>query len=409
MRLQLHELTTKGEGDFDKDERRRRILLRNAVLVFVGYCLTQLATLAAHLLGLSSVRYGEILFVTGFTLASSAFFHVATRFRKTISRAYVQLFHFGQYVIWLAMYAVWVLTLREIRVMALFFAMMPLAFMLADTKVAQSLAIAVSAFLIQIVASHFAITHLGQPGVFAREVFLSFCFAPAALFLCHLSGLFARQRQEVAAAKHTAEQSRDALAIEVERTQQANDELAKAMAKINELARVDPLTGLFNRRHLMEALDAARKRHARSRLPFSIVLADIDFFKRINDTHGHLQGDAVLRGVAAALQRTLREIDVCARYGGEEFMLVLEQTDVEQALACAERLRGIVQREAFEGFDAGFSVTVSLGVAQYGEGESLEQCIARADAALYRAKHEGRNRVSAAEAATAQQPRSALA
>jgi diguanylate cyclase (GGDEF)-like protein len=383
-------------GDVDKNERRRAILLRNVTLVFVGYLMTQLAALAARLLGLSSVGYGEILFVAGFTLGSSAAFYAVSRFKASISNGYVGLFHFGQYVIWLVAYAVWVLTLREIRVMALFCAMMPLTFMLSDTKAWQSLTIALSAFVIQIAASWVAIAHLGQVGSFKLEVYYAFCFLPSALFLCYLAGLFSRQRQEVRAAKHGAEQSRDALAVEMARTQHANAELAAAMQTIEAMARVDPLTGLYNRRHLMDALDLAHKRQARSRQTFSIVMVDIDHFKQINDTHGHLQGDAVLREVAQALQRTLRGCDLCARYGGEEFMLLLEQTRAEEAGVCAERVRLLVQQHAFTGFDAAFSVTVSLGVAEFADGETLEQCIARADAALYRAKHGGRNRVESA-------------
>jgi diguanylate cyclase (GGDEF)-like protein len=390
-----------AEGDAGKNERRRGILLRNARLVFIGYVMTQLATLAARLLGLSSVRYREILFVTGLTLTSSACFYAVSRFRTRISPGYISLFHFGQYVIWLAAYAVWVLTLREIRVMALFCAMMALTFMLSDTRAAKSLTIALSAFVIQIAASWFAINGLGQVGVFRLEVYYAFCFVPAALFLCYLSALFSQQRLEVRTAKHSAEESRDALSIEVEKTRRANAELAEAMKTIEAMARVDALTGLFNRRHLMDALDLARKRHSRTRQAFSIVIVDIDHFKNINDTYGHLQGDAVLREVAIALQRTLRACDLCARYGGEEFVLLLELTRADEARACAERLRLLVAQHRFAGFDADVSVTISLGVAEFADAERIDQCIARADAALYRAKRSGRNQVAVADTAAA--------
>ncbi|MED5618444.1 GGDEF domain-containing protein [Ideonella sp. BN130291] len=388
---------TVPSGDVEKNERRRGILLRNAKLVFAGYVLTQLATLAGRLLGLSTVRHHEILWVTGFTLTSSALFYAITRFRKSISTGYVNLFHFGQYVIWLVAYAGWVLTLREIRVMALFCAMMPLTFMLSDTKAAKSLTIALSAFVIQIVASWYAIAGLGQPGVFKLEVYYAFCFAPSALFLCYLSGLFSQQRMEVKAAKRSAEESRDALVTEVAKTKRANAELGEAMKTIEAMARVDVLTGLFNRRHLMDALDMAAKRHARAGQAFSIVIVDIDHFKHVNDTYGHLQGDVVLREVALVLQRTLRACDLCARYGGEEFMLLLEQTRAKEAQVCAERLRQLVEQHRFTGFDPKFSVTISLGIAEFADAQSIDQCIARADAALYRAKRAGRDRVEVAD------------
>jgi diguanylate cyclase (GGDEF)-like protein len=149
----------------------------------------------------------------------------------------------------------------------------------------------------------------------------------------------------------------------------------------------------------MEALDLARKRHARTRQAFSIVIVDIDHFKNVNDSYGHLQGDTVLRDMAPVLQRTLRAGDLCARYGGEEFMLLLEQTRAEEAVACAERLRRLVEQQEFAGFHPGFSVTISLGIAEFADGESVDQCIARADAALYGAKRSGRNRVQIAETA----------
>jgi diguanylate cyclase (GGDEF)-like protein len=383
-------------GELDKNERRRAILLRNAKLVFVGYLMTQLAALAARLLGLSSVRYLEILWVAVLTLGASAGFYALSRVRKSISRAYVNVFQFGQYAIWLGAYAAWVLTLREIRVMALFCAMMPLTFLLADTKAARSLIIALSAFGVQIAASWVAVEKLGQAGSFKLEVYYAFCFLPSALFLCYLAGLFSRQRLEVSTAKHSAEQSRDALAAEMARTQQANAELAAAMKTIEAMARVDSLTGLFNRRHLMDALEMAYQRQARNGQTFSVVMVDIDHFKQVNDVHGHLGGDAVLREVALVLQRTLRACDLCARYGGEEFMLLLEQTRAEEARICAERLRSLVQQHRFADFGAGFSATVSLGVAEFAAGERLDECIARADAALYRAKRAGRNRVEVA-------------
>ena len=381
-----------GDGDPERNERRRRILSRNSGLVLIGYAITQLAALAARLLGLSSVHFGEIVFVTVFTMASTLVFYAALRLRKTVSTRYARLFQMGQYLTWLVAYAIWVVTLREIRVMALFCAMMALTFMLSDTKASKSLGIALGAFLIQILASWYAIHGLGQPGVFKLEVYYAFCFAPAALFLTYLSGLFSRQRLEVKRVKRGAEDSRDALAIEVARSRRANAELAQAMQTIEAMARMDSLTGLSNRRHLMESLELARKRHARTRLPFSVIVVDIDHFKNINDSFGHPQGDAVLRELARLLQSTLRDCDLCARYGGEEFMLLLEKAGAEEAARCGERVRGLVEKQKFAGLPPGFSVTISLGIAQFAEGESVDQCIARADAALYRAKRGGRNR-----------------
>ncbi|HET8869153.1 MAG TPA: GGDEF domain-containing protein, partial [Aquabacterium sp.] len=219
----------------------------------------------------------------------------------------------------------------------------------------------------------------------------------AALFLCYLSHLFSKQRLEIKRAKQAAEVSRDALAVEIGRSQKANEELAGALRQIEELARVDALTGVFNRRHLMGCLETAVKRQERTGQSFCVILVDIDHFKRINDTYGHLTGDVVLKEVARALNQTLRATDMCARYGGEEFVVLLEHTRAAQGLPCAERLRTLVASTRFEGLPADSRVTVSLGVAEHLEGESVDCTLERADRALYRAKDGGRNQVAMAD------------
>jgi diguanylate cyclase (GGDEF)-like protein len=151
----------------------------------------------------------------------------------------------------------------------------------------------------------------------------------------------------------------------------------------------DALTGLKNRRAMNEALTYAWLRHRRTKAPLAALVIDLDHFKRINDSGGHAAGDAVLVQVAALLQSQLRAEDVVGRAGGEEFWLVLPDTPPEHALALAERLR---QRVAA----AALGTTCSVGLALAGaDDHEPGQVIARADAALYRAKDAGRNRVEA--------------
>ena len=379
--------------NFDNNVRRRAILIRNSRLVFIGYLITQSAALLAHELRLSSILYKEIVFVAAVTLCSSVLFSIIVLRKREMTNRFTQIFHFGQYLIWLIMYAVWLFTLREIRVAALFFALMPLSFLLSDTKMIQSLIVTISAMIIQVTASYFAIFVFGQTGSFKLEVFYTLCFAPAALFLCYLSNRFSQQRDEVKVAKRVAEETRDALAIEITKTQKANAELHQALDQIEKMARVDALTGVFNRRHLIEALEMAKKKALRSGTVFSIVMVDIDLFKDVNDTYGHLSGDAVLKGIATTLSETLRETDLCARFGGEEFMLLMEQTRIGQAGICAERLRALIEQQRFDGFAEDFTVTASMGVAEFQNLEAVSETISRADNALYRAKAAGRNRV----------------
>jgi diguanylate cyclase (GGDEF)-like protein len=159
------------------------------------------------------------------------------------------------------------------------------------------------------------------------------------------------------------------------------------------LSYTDGLTGLSNRRHLIEALDAEVARQGRTRLPYCLVLIDLDHFKRVNDTHGHLQGDEVLRELGALMQRCVRSpTDLAARLGGEEFALLLPDTSLSEAQAVCERLRQALADRLFGDTGARFAVTVSMGVVE-SRGLSAERALREADHQLYRAKAAGRDRV----------------
>lgn len=159
---------------------------------------------------------------------------------------------------------------------------------------------------------------------------------------------------------------------------------------------VDPLTGLFNRRHLEQLLERELEFAARSLLPLSIIMVDLDHFKSINDQHGHAAGDAVLAGVAGVIRARLRKYDAPCRYGGDELLVIVPGASAVEAQVLAEALRLQIEQASFnDGVCALPGVTASLGVASYPEhGTTPESLKRRADAALYVAKAAGRNRVS---------------
>jgi diguanylate cyclase (GGDEF)-like protein len=174
-------------------------------------------------------------------------------------------------------------------------------------------------------------------------------------------------------------------------------DLERANAELLALAEHDSLTGLVNRRKLQSLLTAEAARARRHGQSFCVVLGDIDHFKRINDSFGHEAGDAVLRLVARALATQVRSADTVCRWGGEEFVVLLPQTDLMEALQCAERLRRCIEA-LYDQAELGLPrrVTLSLGVAAYPwHGDSQTPLLAAADKALYEAKHAGRNRVHA--------------
>ena len=181
----------------------------------------------------------------------------------------------------------------------------------------------------------------------------------------------------------------------VKRLQRGLSEVHVRLEDIEERARRDDLTGLYNRHALRVAMQEAKQRADITGEPLSICVIDLDLFKRYNDEFDHLTGDEVLRSFARAVQEGLRASDVFGRYGGEEFVQICRHTPLAGAVADAERLR-----ERISSLDVPLprsigGLTVSIGVAQYQHGETITQTFARADGALYRAKQLGRNRVEA--------------
>jgi diguanylate cyclase (GGDEF)-like protein len=167
----------------------------------------------------------------------------------------------------------------------------------------------------------------------------------------------------------------------------------------------DELTGLYNLRHFHETLDGEIERSRRFNQPVGLMLLDIDDFKAVNDTYGHQQGDLVLIEVGRVLRALSRDIDEPARYGGEEMAVILPQTDVDGAELLAERMRAALAGIEIDRLDGGgrLRVTASFGVASLpSNARDKDSLIAEADAALYRAKRSGKNRVGRAEPVTAE-------
>ncbi|KXO12232.1 MULTISPECIES: GGDEF domain-containing protein [Marinobacter] len=169
-----------------------------------------------------------------------------------------------------------------------------------------------------------------------------------------------------------------------------------ARESVNEVATTDPLTGLLNRRAFMPLLQQEHARAMRAEAPFSVILADLDKFKKVNDTWGHEAGDDVLKEVAARMRDCLRKQDALCRWGGEEFLILLPGTDAEGARVVAEKCREQIQETPINMHGVHHTQTVSLGVAVFGQGEAIDHLVNRADGALYQAKQNGRNRVELA-------------
>lgn len=204
---------------------------------------------------------------------------------------------------------------------------------------------------------------------------------------------------------HSHEIARNLLGIVAGRMRNDNRALITSQDKKKQFehqAYVDALTGVHNRHWMLDAFPRALHRCELNNSPSAIMMADIDHFKRVNDTHGHLVGDLTLKTIARCMTENLRPNDLFVRYGGEEFALLLPDTDIKDALTVAERLRKTIADSRIQRDDLSFQVTVSIGISPahcenimsgHPHEEKLEILIDQADKALYCAKEQGRNRV----------------
>jgi diguanylate cyclase (GGDEF)-like protein len=176
-------------------------------------------------------------------------------------------------------------------------------------------------------------------------------------------------------------------------------EFSRKAQRLNELAGRDPLTGTMNRRAWRTVIESECSRAKRRNAPFSVMMIDIDHFKKVNDLYGHPAGDGVLTSSARIIAMQLRAIDTLSRYGGEEFVVLLVDADEQAAARVAERIRASIAESMIDWEDVTFAVTCSIGVTEFDpETDTPNSLVARADKAMYRAKSLGRNRVVAGSA-----------
>lgn len=177
-------------------------------------------------------------------------------------------------------------------------------------------------------------------------------------------------------------------------------QLVEMSRSLDLTTRIDVMTGLANRRDILGKIEQEFSRAQRHQRTFSVILADIDGFKRINDTHGFNAGDELLVEIANVLRGSVRSEDICARWGGEEFLFLLPETGIEGAESVAQKIHQSVSMTEFRVNKPGIRVTISLGVCEYNQGQTTFACIANAEQALQQAKRSGKNRYCVAAQAT---------
>lgn len=216
----------------------------------------------------------------------------------------------------------------------------------------------------------------------------------------HLSLSNARRDDAEAELKKTLDELEERVQERTKDLKEANTQLLQEIAErkraekaLEEAARTDALTGLLNRRAMLEQLQEQVQAFHSEHKPFSLLLCDIDFFKRINDTYGHPEGDVVIKSVARHLRDTVSAASLVSRWGGEEFLLALPDTDLEGGRAVGEKIRENIRGNIYPPSNPEHHATLSIGVAAYMSEQRIEECIKHADDALYEAKRQGRDRV----------------
>lgn len=167
----------------------------------------------------------------------------------------------------------------------------------------------------------------------------------------------------------------------------------KDYEEIKKLSLTDPLTNINNRRSFFDISEQLLKLYRRNKEPFSLMMLDIDYFKKVNDVYGHIIGDEILKYTVSHIKKEIRESDVFARYGGEEFIILLINTDAHEAADIAEKVRSSIENNTYVDEQNTISITISVGLSQFNDDESIQELIGRSDSALYKAKERGRNRV----------------
>jgi len=178
--------------------------------------------------------------------------------------------------------------------------------------------------------------------------------------------------------------------------EQLKTELVNMVRSLDLASRIDGMTGLANRRDIMEKIDRESTRSQRHQHPFTILLVNIDDFKKVNDTHGYNTGDDVLVEIARVLRGCVRNEDICARWGGEEFLILLPETGADNSLPVANKILEATRRTEFKANRPGIHITVSIGICEHDPAQTVHECIARVNQALLQAKRDGKNRYTIA-------------
>jgi diguanylate cyclase (GGDEF)-like protein len=366
--------------DTELSEKLRVRIIKNTLLGCVAYAIVVTVGVVNVMLGMSQYGYKPVLaFLVLISLLNISYI-VVTKRRKCIDKSYAQKMLFVQLSTWLLFFLIALFIVEELRPMLLMSSIMAITFVFTYQKFLTSI---ITSFIIAtsyLVISYVGIYYFQQSGQFTFDLLLVCCYLPASIFIAYMADRMAKQRNELKQARR--------------KLLQADTERQTILHQLEVIALTDDLTQLMNRRAMRLQLNRELERVKRYYSKVTLLLIDIDHFKKVNDLYGHDCGDFVLKLFSEVLSETVRDLDYVARWGGEEFLIVLSQTPKSEAYKVALRLLKEVVDHSFQYDSRVLNISFSGGLNEIDASLSIEENLKIVDELLYKAKQNGRNQIS---------------
>lgn len=366
-----------SEAELTRKLRPR--IYKNTILAMLAYAITAIIAFASVYLELSHYGYTPFQYLLAVVILVNILFLAMTYSRNTISKRFSDRMLIAQLSVWFFAFSVTLFYMADLRVILLMSSIMAFTFAISYLKLQVSIYMVFVIAVTYFVISYLGIAHFNQPGNLSYEILVLICFIPVCIFISYMADRIGKQRRILKSTLAHLEAIRE--------------ERERIMQELEKSASTDDLTGLYNRRAINLKLQHEYERVCRYESDLTIILVDVDHFKRINDTHGHLFGDQALKIIANVLERSVRVTDFVARWGGEEFLVVLPETDLGGGKTIAQRILKDIAQTQLDCDGQIISLTISAGLHQITPNQTLEEAIARVDEYLYQAKQQGRNRV----------------
>lgn len=306
-----------------------------------------------------------------------------TKYRKRIGRSFARRMLVLQLLTWLIFFSLALFFVESLRPILLMSSIMAITFVFSYQKFRTSIFTTLLIASIYLSVCYIGIYHFNQPGKFSFDILLICCYIPASIFIAYMGDRMARQRNQ--------------LKITQRELQESIEERQTALKKLAVIALTDDLTQLMNRRAMNQQLVKELERIRRYDFHFSLLLIDVDHFKKVNDTLGHDCGDFVLKKFSEILTEELREVDYISRWGGEEFLVILSETELKKAEQIADRLLHKVSDSPIHYHSESLSISFSGGLIEIDSSLDIEENLKKVDELLYKAKQNGRNQIATSD------------